>query len=289
MIAYPQIDPNMISIGPIRIRWYGVMYLLGFLATYFLILRQKRARQIGLNPAVTQDLIFFLAIGLVAGARFGYILFYQYPNAMYYLQHPLEIIATWHGGMSFHGGMLGCILAGLLFCRKRKVPFWAVADSVIVTAPVGLLAGRMGNFINGELYGRASQVPWAMIFPEGGPIPRHPSQLYEAALEGVILFVILWWLRKKPFRDGMMVAFFLFFYGCFRFVIEFFRQPDSQLGFVLGPFSMGQILCLLMILSSALLATFLTRRPLASDPSWPPRAPGSIGNSSPDTAKRGKS
>lgn len=263
MIPYPQIDPDMIRIGPIHLRWYGAMYVLGFVAAYFLIGRQRRAREIGLTGGVTQDLIFYLALGLVLGARLGYLVFYQYPNAMDYLRHPLEIIATWHGGMSFHGGFIGCLLAGVLFSRRRRLPFWAVADSVIVTAPIGLAAGRIGNFINGELYGRPSQVPWAMVFPYAGPLARHPSQLYEALLEGPVLFVILWWLRRRPFRDGMMVAFFLFFYGCFRFLLEFFREPDAQLGFVLGPFSMGQVLCLLMIASALLLAGVLARRPPA--------------------------
>ncbi|OIQ01471.1 MAG: prolipoprotein diacylglyceryl transferase [Syntrophobacteraceae bacterium CG2_30_61_12] len=242
------------------------MYVLGFVAAYFLIGRQRRAREIGLTDGVTQDLIFYLAVGLVLGARLGYLAFYQYPNAMDYLRQPLEIIATWHGGMSFHGGFLGCLLAGVLFSRRRRLPFWAVADSVIVTAPIGLAAGRIGNFINGELYGRPSQVPWAMVFPHAGPLARHPSQLYEALLEGLILFAILWWLRRRPFRDGMMVAFFLFFYGCFRFLLEFFREPDAQLGFVLGPFSMGQVLCLLMIASALLLAIVLARRPPADSP-----------------------
>jgi len=266
MIPYPQIDPDMISIGPIHLRWYGAMYVLGFVAAYFLIGRQRRAREIGLTDGVTQDLIFYLAVGLVLGARLGYLAFYQYPNAMDYLRQPLEIIATWHGGMSFHGGFLGCLLAGVLFSRRRRLPFWAVADSVIVTAPIGLAAGRIGNFINGELYGRPSQVPWAMVFPHAGPLARHPSQLYEALLEGLILFAILWWLRRRPFRDGMMVAFFLFFYGCFRFLLEFFREPDAQLGFVLGPFSMGQVLCLLMIASALLLAIVLARRPPTDSP-----------------------
>jgi len=260
----------MISIGPIHLRWYGAMYVLGFVAAYFLIGRQRRAREIGLTDGVTQDLIFYLAVGLVLGARLGYLAFYQYPNAMDYLRQPLEIIATWHGGMSFHGGFLGCLLAGVLFSRRRRLPFWAVADSVIVTAPIGLAAGRIGNFINGELYGRPSQVPWAMVFPHAGPLARHPSQLYEALLEGLILFAILWWLRRRPFRDGMMVAFFLFFYGCFRFLLEFFREPDAQLGFVLGPFSMGQVLCLLMIASALLLAIVLARRPPADSPTMAP-------------------
>jgi len=177
MLPYPRIDPDIITIGPISIRWYGAMYVLGFLAAYFLVPRQKRSQEIGLKGPVAQDLIFYAAIGLILGARLGYLLFYQYQNAATYLQHPIEIIATWHGGMSFHGGLIGAVLAGWWFSRRRSLPFLAVADSVMVTVPVGLGLGRLGNFINGELLGRVSAVPWAMVFPDGGPLPRHPSQL----------------------------------------------------------------------------------------------------------------
>lgn len=262
MIPYPHINPDLITIGPLRIRWYGVMYVLGFLASYLLISRQKRSKQLGLVGPVAQDLVFYLAIGLIVGARLGYLLFYQYNDYGYYLQHPLEIVATWHGGMSFHGGMIGAVIAGWLFCRRRSLPFWAVADSVAVTAPIGLGLGRIGNFINGELFGRPTAVPWAMVFPEGGPLPRHPSQLYEALLEGLILFILLWRLRQRTFPDGMMVAAFLVLYGIFRFIVEFFRAPDPQLGFLLGVFSMGQALCLTMALAGLLLALFLRQRPL---------------------------
>ena len=251
MIPYPNIDPDLVRVGPLRIRWYGFMYVLGFLAAYGLIPRQRKAKIIGLTPALTQDLLFFLAVGLVLGARFGYLIFYQFSNLDFYLRHPLEIIATWHGGMSFHGGLIGAVLAGWLFCRKRKLPFWAVADCCMVAAPVGLGFGRIGNFINGELYGRPATVPWAMIFPEGGPVPRHPSQLYEAFFEGLVLFVLLWSLSRKPRWDGFFVVAFLFFYGLFRFGLEFFRQPDPQLGFVAGPFTMGQVLCLTMMAGAA--------------------------------------
>lgn len=235
------------------------MYVLGFLASYLLICRQKRAKQLGLVGPVAQDLVFYLAIGLIIGARLGYLLFYQYHDYRYYLQNPFEILATWHGGMSFHGGLIGAVIAGWLFSRRRELPFWAVADSVAVTAPIGLGLGRLGNFINGELFGRPSSVPWAMVFPEGGPLPRHPSQLYEALLEGLVLFTLLWRLRQRAFQDGMMVAAFLVLYGIFRFVVEFFRSPDPQLGLVLGIFSMGQVLCLIMILGGLLLALFLQR------------------------------
>jgi phosphatidylglycerol:prolipoprotein diacylglycerol transferase len=258
MIPYPNIDPDLISIGPIRIRWYGIMYVLGFLASYLLITRQKRSREIGLVGNTAQDLIFYAAMGLIIGARLGYIIFYQYHDYAYYLKHPLEIIATWHGGMSFHGGLIGAVLAGLIFTRRRGLPFLAVADSTIVTAPIGLGLGRIGNFINAEILGRPSDVPWAMIFPGGGPMPRHPVQLYESLGEGFILFAILWTLRKRNFRDGMMVVFFLVFYGIIRFIIEFFREPDVQIGFILQYITMGQILCMGMIIAGVLIA-FLIR------------------------------
>ncbi len=248
MLKYPRINPNIIEIGHIRVRWYGLMYVLGFLSAYLLIPKQKRAKEIGLEGKTLQDLIFYLALGLVIGARFGYILFYQYANLGFYLRHPVEIIATWHGGMSFHGGLIGCIAAGYLFSRNRKMPFWAIADSVAVTAPIGLGLGRIGNFINGELYGRVTNVPWAMVFPNSDGLPRHPSQLYEALFEGLVLFIILWKLRKKDFPDGYLVVFFLLFYGIFRFFLEFFREPDPQIGFIFGFLSMGQILCLCMVI-----------------------------------------
>lgn len=259
MIPYPHINPDIVTIGPIHVRWYGAMYVLGFLAAYLLIQKQKRAREIGLMGHTAQDFIFYASIGLIVGARLGYLIFYQYNEYATYLENPLEIIATWHGGMSFHGGLLGGVFATWLFCRRRKLPFWAVADSTVVTAPIGLGLGRIGNFINAELLGRPSNVPWAMVFPGGGPQPRHPSQLYESLLEGVVLFILLWTLRQRSFRDGMMVVFFVMFYGVFRFSMEFFREPDPQIGFVLGYFTMGQLLCLAMIPASCILALFLLR------------------------------
>jgi len=253
VIPYPHINPDLFKIGPLHVRWYGLMYVLGFVASYLLIPRQERSRAIGLQGSRVDSLMFFVFVGLLAGARLGYILFYQYHNLADFLRHPIEIIAVWQGGMSFHGGLVGCVIAGWLFCRKNKMPFWAVADSVVVTAPIGLGLGRIGNFINGELFGRPSDVPWAMVFPLGGPMPRHPSQLYEALMEGAVLFVLLWVLRKRAFPDGMMIAFFLVFYGAFRFVIEFFREPDVHLGFILGPLTMGQLLSASMVLAGLVL------------------------------------
>jgi len=260
MIPYPNINPDLFRIGPLHLRWYGLMYALGFLASYLLIPRQERSRAIGLQRSLVDSLMFYVFIGLIAGARLGYILFYQYHHLADFLRHPLEIIAVWQGGMSFHGGLVGCVVAGWLFCRKRKMPFWAVADSAIVTAPIGLGLGRIGNFINGELFGRPTDVPWAMIFPEGGTLLRHPSQLYEAFMEGAVLLVLLWLLRKRSFPDGMMIAFFLIFYGAFRFVLEFFREPDAQLGFILGPLTMGQLLSSAVVAAGLVVALLLRSR-----------------------------
>ena len=259
MIPYPHINPDLFRIGPLHVRWYGLMYVAGFLAPYFLIKAQEKARPVGLAPRLVQDLLFYLAIGLVAGARLGYILFYQYINLADFVRDPLEIIAVWHGGMSFHGGLIGAVIAGWCFCKRKALPFWGVADRVIVTAPIGLGLGRIGNFINGELYGRVTELPWGMIFPEGGSLPRHPSQLYEAFMEGVILFIVLWILRKKPFRHGMMVGLFLTLYGAFRFFLEFSREPDLQLGFILGPLTMGQLLSIGMIGAGVLVILLLRR------------------------------
>jgi len=257
MLPYPNIDPSIIELGPLKLRWYGLMYIVGFLAAYFLMGRQAKARRLGLQGRQLQDLIFYLAIGLIVGARIGYVLFYQYPDFGSYLKHPLEIIAIWHGGMSFHGGLMGALIAGILFSRKRQIPLWELGDVVIVTAPIGLGLGRTGNFINGELFGRPSSVPWAMVFPTGGPLPRHPSQLYEAVLEGLALFVILWSLKDRNFRPGAMVCFFLAGYGMLRFFVEFFREPDPQIGLFWGLFSMGQFLCMAMIIAAVILWLFL--------------------------------
>ena len=259
MLPFPNISPTLFKIGPIQIRWYGLMYLFGFLASYFLIRIQPRARRLGLQKGVLQDLILFLALGLIVGARIGYVFFYQFSSLGEYFRNPLEFIAIWRGGMSFHGGLIGAIAAGILFCRWRKLPVWEVADTVIVTAPIGLLLGRLGNFINGELYGRPSSVPWAMVFPGGGPVPRHPSQLYEAALEGLLLFLILWVLKDLRFRPGVMVCLFLGGYGILRFLVEFFREPDPHIGLFWGVLSMGQLLCLAMILTAFILWAFLPR------------------------------
>ncbi len=250
MIPYPNIKPYIVKIGPVEIRWYGLMYMIGFISSFLLVNYQIRKKSLGIERRVVEDLYFNLILGLILGARIGYVLFYNLPR---YLEKPLEIFALWHGGMSFHGGLVGAVLAGLLYCRRRGLDPWLIADLVIVTAPIGLGLGRIGNFINCELYGRVTNVPWAVLFPCGGGVPRHPSQLYEAFLEGVVLFVVLWFMKERIRVRGGLVSLFLILYGVMRFFVEFFREPDSQLGFVAAFLTMGQILCLAMILAGVLI------------------------------------
>jgi phosphatidylglycerol:prolipoprotein diacylglycerol transferase len=252
MIPYPRIDPVIVHVGPLAIRWYGLMYLLGFFASFFLVKKQIREElghegpeKIARELALLDGIIVVLVAGVIIGGRLGYVLFY---NPSYFLHHPSEILATWHGGMSFHGGAAGVLLAGWLYCKRHGTDFFRWADRFCVTVPVGLGLGRIGNFINGELYGRPADVPWAMIFPSGGFVPRHPSQLYEAVLEGVLLFLVLWSVRKRPWPSGSKTALFFIGYGVIRFLVEFFREPDPQLGFVaLGWVTMGQILSLVLV------------------------------------------
>jgi phosphatidylglycerol:prolipoprotein diacylglycerol transferase len=243
-MTFPQIDPVLVHIGPFAIRWYGLMYLLGFLTAYGLIRILARRRQLLLDGDGATDLLFYGAVGVVAGGRLGYVLFY---NLGWYLAHPLEAFAIWQGGMSFHGGLLGVVAATLLFCRRRQLPVLLTGDILVTSATVGLGLGRLGNFINGELWGRPTDLPWGMVFPGAGPAPRHPSQLYQAALEGLLLFVILMWLHRRQAKPG--VPFFTFFlgYGLCRFLVEFVRQPDPHLGFLWGSATMGQLLSLPMI------------------------------------------
>ena len=251
------INPILIEVGPFRLSWYGLMYVLGFVASYLLVRYQMKRKDFGISKPEIENLYFYLILGLVIGARLGYVLFY---DLKMYLQDPFEVIAIWHGGMSFHGGLIGVLLVGILFCWTNKKSFWRIADLIIVTVPIGLALGRIGNFINGELYGRVTHLPWAMIFPKGGPLPRHPSQLYESGLEGCLLFLILWFLKERKLKDGSLLAAFIIGYGALRFFVEFFREPDVQLGFVLGPFTMGQVLCSIMIVAGIGLLIYLQRR-----------------------------
>ncbi|MBX6422370.1 prolipoprotein diacylglyceryl transferase [Thermosulfurimonas sp. F29] len=255
MLPYPQINPEIVRIGPVAVRWYGLMYLLGFLAAYYLARKQLRERGHPELVKVLEDVLFWGGVGLIVGARLGHVFFY-YPG--YYLKRPLEILAVWHGGMSFHGGLIGAVVAGWIYARRRRLNFFWWADLLVVTAPIGLGLGRLGNFINGELYGRPTHVPWAMVFPAGGPVPRHPSQLYEALGEGLLLFLILWSVRRKDWAPGLKLALFLVLYGVIRFFLEFFREPDPGVGLFFGWMTRGQFFCLLMVLVGAVL--FLVRR-----------------------------
>jgi phosphatidylglycerol---prolipoprotein diacylglyceryl transferase len=225
------------------------MYVFGFIGGYFLVRWLARKKKVDLPKDVLQELISYLVVGVIVGGRLGYVLFYNLP---FYLANPLEIFAVWRGGMSFHGGLMGASLMGWWFTKKHGLSFYRLADLCVVAVPIGLGLGRIGNFINGELYGRPTNVPWAVVFPHGGPVPRHPSQLYEAFLEGVVLFIGLLWLAERVQTESVLLWSFIGGYGVARFLVEFFREPDPQLGFVLGPFSMGQILSLAMILTAAL-------------------------------------
>jgi len=277
MLVHPQFDPIAVSLGPLHVRWYGLMYLVAFLL--FVALGKSRARNntfLGWAPNEVDDLLFYGALGVVLGGRLGYVVFYK---LSYYLGHPLEIAYIWQGGMSFHGGFIGVLVALWLFGRKTRRTFWQIGDFVAPLVPTGLAAGRLGNFINGELWGRvtAPDAPWAMLFPqaraedmaavEANPalkeslmpyldrfdhlqyfaLPRHPSQLYQFALEGLTLFAILWLYTRKPRPVAAASALFLTGYGLFRFIAEYGREPDSFLGFVAFNLSMGQLLSLPMI------------------------------------------
>ncbi len=249
MLTYPAIDPVALHLGPLQVHWYGLMYLTGFAAAWWLGVRRARRPGAILTPQQVSDLIFYGALGVVLGGRIGYILFYDLAA---YLAEPLNILKLWQGGMSFHGGLIGVLLAMALYARKLHMHFFEMTDFLAPLVPIGLGAGRIGNFINGELWGKVSDVPWAMIFPGGGSVARHPSQLYQAALEGALLFIILWMYSAKP-RPRMAVSgMFLLFYGLFRFMVEFARVPDAQLGYLaLGWVTMGQVLSLPMFLAGA--------------------------------------
>jgi phosphatidylglycerol:prolipoprotein diacylglycerol transferase len=262
-MTFPQIDPIIFSLGPLHIRWYGLMYVLGFVATYLLVQKQIRDFSFTELEEHFDNVNLVLIISVVLGGRLGYVFFY---NFSYFMAHPLEIPATWSGGMSFHGATIAVILGGYLFCRKTKLNFFKGADLYVATIPLGLCFGRIGNFINAELYGRITDAPVGIVFPGGGPFPRHPSQLYEALLEGLLLFVILWTVRKRPWENrpgwphGSILALFLICYGFFRIIVENFREPDQQLGFLFSSVTMGQLLSCIMVGGGGLLWVYLARR-----------------------------
>lgn len=251
LIPYPQINPVLISLGPLPIRWYALAYIAGLIFgwAYARYLVGKNAFWNGLPhpvPASIDDLIVYLAFGIILGGRLGYVLFY---NPGFYFAHPAEVVAVWKGGMSFHGGLLGAAVAIILFARQAKVPVLSVMDVSAAAVPVGLFLGRLANFIKPELWGRPTDVPWAMIFPGSDGVPRHPSQLYEAALEGVVLFIVLYIAIRLGAlrRPGLVTGIFALGYGIARIICEFFREPDPQLGFLFGGATMGMILSLPLV------------------------------------------
>jgi phosphatidylglycerol---prolipoprotein diacylglyceryl transferase len=267
MLVHPQFSPIALQVGPVAIHWYGLTYLVAF--GLFLWLATLRTRQPqwaakGWTKRDVEDLLFYGVLGVVIGGRLGYVLFYK-PG--YYAGHPLEVFAVWKGGMSFHGGLLGVIAAMGLFARMRGRSFLDVADLVAPCVPTGLASGRIGNFINGELWGRPADpnLPWAMVFPQAGPdmIPRHPSPLYQFLLEGLLLFVLLWLYARKPRGTGQVSGMFLVGYGIFRFIAEYFREPDAFLGLLALNMSMGQWLCVPMVIAGLALWWHGGRRPAA--------------------------
>ena len=247
MLVHPNFDPIAFSIGPLSVRWYGLMYLIAFALVLFLGRWRIAHGKTVLTARDLDDLLFFGMLGTIVGGRLGYVLFYK---ASFYLDHPLDLFKVWEGGMSFHGGLIGVIVAMLVFAKRRGYSFWQIADFVAPLVPTGLAAGRLGNFINGELWGRPSDVPWAMIFPQAHDgIPRHPSQLYEVGLEGIALFVLVWWFARRPRPTGAVAGVFLIGYGLARFCVEFTREPDDFLGLLAMNLSMGQWLSIPMILA----------------------------------------
>jgi phosphatidylglycerol:prolipoprotein diacylglycerol transferase len=254
----PDIDPVAIAFPALnvlghvfqpKIHWYGLMYVVGFVAVWWLGSIRARRPGSGWKAEEISDFIFYVALGVIAGGRLGHALFY---NFTYYVQHPLKVLALWDGGMSFHGGLIGVCLAIYLYARKTQRGFFTVTDFAAPLVPLGLGAGRIGNFINQELWGKVTDLPWGMVFKNAGAAPRHPSQLYQAALEGIVLFVILWWYSSKPRPTAAVSGLFLVCYGIFRSIVEFVREPDANLGYLaFGWVTMGQLLSLPMVLFGA--------------------------------------
>ena len=249
-LPFPDIDPIIFQIGPLAIRWYALAYIAGLMLGWKYVVRLVRQDDDKAAMTIVQvdDFLVWATVGVVLGGRLGYVLFYR-PE--FYLQNPAEILAVWQGGMSFHGGLLGVTVAMWLFSRKYDLSFFGVTDLISMAAPIGLFFGRLANFINGELWGRTTDVAWAVAFPHGGPVPRHPSQIYEALLEGALLFVILWVLRNKSGKAGLpgyLTGVFIAGYGATRFFVEFYREPDAHLGFLFAGATMGQLLSVPLIL-----------------------------------------
>ncbi len=250
-LPFHGIDPVIFGLGPIELRWYGLMYVFGFIAAYFVMRRAIRQREeIRLTENDLYDLLFYLILGVMVGGRLGYIVFYDLGS---YLANPASIVAVWRGGMSFHGGLIGAFAGALFIVRRRGWNFLVVADLGAIGAPIGLGLGRLGNFINGELYGRETSLPWAMVFPGGGDVGRHPSQIYEFLLEGVFLFLFVGWVYRRRLAPGGAFWAFLAGYGAVRFLVEFVREPDAHIGTDLGPLTRGQLLSLPLLVAGTVL------------------------------------
>lgn len=243
--TYPEIDPVAFGVGPVEVRWYGLAYVAGFVGSWLLLRHLNRRWELGLSEDDTLEIMLAAVIGVIVGARVGYALVY---SSGAWLKDPLYLLRIWEGGMSFHGGLAGIMIAAAVESKRLKVPFLRLCDLGAVGAPIGLFFGRIANFINGELWGRTADVPWAMIFPGAGPLPRHPSQLYEAGLEGLVIFVVLIVLARRKRADGLMIGTMLALYGCFRTFVEVFREPDVQMGTYLGGFTAGQLLSVPLVL-----------------------------------------
>jgi len=263
MLTYPNIDPIAFHLGPIGVHWYGLMYLLGFTAAWgLLVLRVKNSPR-GFTVDNLSDLLFYTALGVILGGRLGYMLFYNWHET---LHHPLQILMIWQGGMSFHGGLIGVIIAFIIYAHKHNRAFADVSDLIAPVVPLGIATGRIGNFINGELWGRMTDMPWGMVFPNGGDVPRHPSQLYEFLLEGVTLFLVLWIFSMKPRPRWAVSGLFLILYGFFRIFIEFFREPDIQVGYLaFGWLTEGQVLSVPMVLAGFIMMSYAYRKKLCSN------------------------
>ena len=265
-LPFPNFDPVLISIGPLAIRWYALAYIVGILLgwLYARILIRKEALWGGRAPLTVgdfDDFIVWITLGIILGGRLGYVLFY---NPAHFAANPLEIVQVWGGGMSFHGGFAGCVIAVLLFARSAKIPVLSLGDLTCAVAPIGLFLGRIANFINGELWGRPTDVPWAFVFPGAGPLPRHPSQLYEAALEGLVLFIVLAIAVRMGAlkRPGLTIGLFAIVYALGRSFCEFFREPDPQLGFLWGGLTMGMLLSIPLFLAGIAFVRYAMRRPV---------------------------
>ncbi len=260
-LPFPDFDPIALQLGPLAIRWYALAYITGLLGGWWYMQTLSRRPPHVISAEAIGDFVTWAIIGVIVGGRLGYVLFYQ---PAYFAAHPGEIFAVWQGGMSFHGGLLGVVTATILFAHRRGIGLLAFGDRIACAAPIGLLLGRLANFINGELYGRATDVAWAVAFPAGGGIGRHPSQLYEASLEGAVLFALLFglfrWSRAR-FYPGLLTGIFLSGYGAARFGVEFFREPDAHLGFLFAGATMGQLLSLPLIIAGLVFAGYALRHP----------------------------